>query len=131
LRVGGRLLAHRLDSGDETSPEIRRIQTFGQVSLAPTSSELSRLQIDLMFAGVELDLTRARARPGGVDATFRCVFGGGNIRVPADWRVAWDRRGIGGVSIGHREPIEKSSNTSAADLRIHLRALFGGVGVRT
>jgi hypothetical protein len=65
LRGAGRLLAQRLDSGDEASPEIRRVISFGQVNLASVSAALARLQLYLVFAGAELDLTGARPQPGG------------------------------------------------------------------
>ncbi len=131
LRAGGWLAARRLDVGDEKSPEIRRVKTFGQITLAPVAAGQSDVHFDLMFAGAELDLTGAQPKPGGTDVEMHCVFGGGNIRLPAHWRVAWDSRGIGGIGTGRKEPIEKADDPAVADLRIHLRALFGGVGLRT
>lgn len=130
LRAGGWLAARRLDTGDEQSPEIRRVAAFGQLVLAPVAAQKSHVHLDLMFAGADLDLTGVKPGPGGTDVDVHCAFGGGNIRVPADWRVAWDSRGIGGVGIGRKEPVKKTDDPDAADLRIHLRALFGGVGLR-
>jgi hypothetical protein len=63
--------------------------------------------------------------------TVRCVFGGGNIRLPRHWRVAWDKRGVGGIATGPGEAIENTTDPSAADLRVHLRAIFGGLGLKT
>lgn len=130
-RAGGWLAARVLDDGDEASAHIRRVRTFNQIRLAPTAAGQLDMHFDLMFAGAELDLTGFKPPPGGADVTFHCAFGGGNVRVPPDWQVAWDSRGIGGVGIGRKEPIKKTGDPDSADLRVHLRALFGGVGLRT
>lgn len=128
LRLGGRLAARRLDRGDEGSAEVRRVRAFDQVKLAP-AGDGQAVHLDLAFAGAEVDLTGAHPRPGGMDATVHCAFGGGSIKVPHGWRVAWDSRGVGGVGIRRGEPAEHSGDPATADLRIHLRALVGGVGV--
>jgi hypothetical protein len=130
IRVGGRLLARRLNSGDETSSQLRRVQTMGQVSLRPTSHELSRLRFDLAFAGLDLDLTQARPAPGGTDILLNCAFGGGNVRVPAGWTIASDSRGVGAVAAKGDGGAPGAHAATAADVRIHLRALFGGVTVK-
>jgi hypothetical protein len=138
LRFGGQLAARRRDEGDESSARLRRVGTLGAVSLSPVSQGLAAVGLDLVLAGAELDLTGARPASGGVDLTLTCVLAGCDVRVPADWRVSWDRRGIGGVAphnqrvspsgqmTGH-QPDERDPDT--ADLRIHLRALFGGVNL--
>ena len=56
-----------------------------------------------MFAGADLDLTGAKPGPGGTDVDVHCAFGGGNIRIPADWRGPPGRRppwGGGGAGAG-------------------------------
>lgn len=129
MRVGGRLLARRLNFGDETSSAIRRVATFDQVTLTPTAEDLTRLQFDLFFAGLELDLTGARPRPGGIDLTLNCVFAGGNVHLPADWQVSWDRRGPTGVNVKQGEAITQSDDPDVADLRVHVQGLVGGVAL--
>ena len=129
LRIGCRLAAYRLDSGDAGSNRLRRVCTLGEVSLKPTSETLSSLRFDLMLAGADLDLTEARPAPGGADVTFTCILAGGNVRVPPDWTVAADSVGVGGVSFKHSPGSADPFITGTADLRIHLRALLGGVTV--
>lgn len=130
LRLGGMLLARRLDEGTPSSARLRRVKTLGQVSLAADSQELSELEVDLALAGTELDLSHARPAPGGVDVTLRCAMAGGEIVVPAHWRVAWDSRGLGGVAAQDPRLRSNGLDPVTADLRVHLRALFGGVNLR-
>lgn len=129
IRVSGMVMARRLDTGDETAAQQRRVKTMGQLSLHPTSQELSRLQFDLALAGLDLDLTRARPAPGGIDILLNCLMAGGTIRVPAGWHVATESRGVGGVSSKRSEHELEEREPTVADVRVHLNAAFGGVTV--
>lgn len=131
LKLGGLLAAWRMDEGTPSSSRLRRVKTMGQVSLAADSQELSELEVDLAMAGAELDLSRARPAPGGVDVTLRCAMAGGEIVVPAHWRIAWDSKGVGGVAAQDPRLRSNGLDPVTADLRVHLRALFGGVNLRT
>ncbi|HSE07449.1 MAG TPA: hypothetical protein VLB29_02180 [Nocardioidaceae bacterium] len=127
MRVAGLVAAHRLDLGDASSARIRRVKTLGQAVLRPESHELARIEVDLVLAGVELDLTKAQPAVGGIDLLLKCVLGGGDVRVPAHWRLYWESRGAGGVTVkgGLTAP-----DPASADLRIALSALAGGVTIR-
>ena len=131
IRVGGLLLARRLDEGTPSSSRLRRVKTMGSVTLSADSQELSELEVDLAMAGAEIDLSRARPAPGGVDGTLRCAMAGGEIVVPAHWKVAWDAKGVGGVAAQDPRLRSNGLDPVTADLRVHLRALFGGVNLRT
>lgn len=130
LRLAGLLLASRLDEGTPSSSRLRRVKTLGQVSLVADSQELDQLELDLAMAGAELDLSGARPAPGGVDVTLRCAMAGGEIVVPEHWRVAWDSKGVGGVAAQDPRLRSNGLDPVTADLRVHLRALFGGVNLR-
>jgi hypothetical protein len=130
IRIGGRVLARQLNVGDETTSELRRVRTMGQVSVRPTSQELSSLRFDLVLAGLDLDLTQARPAPGGVDLTLNCALAGGDIRVPSAWKIASDSRGIGGVTVKSTGPETEPGDTAAPQIRVHLRALLGGVNLK-
>jgi hypothetical protein len=131
LKVAGLVAARRMDEGTPSSSRLRRVKTMGQVSLAADSQELSELEVDLAMAGAELDLSRARPAPGGVDVMLRCAMAGGEIVVPRHWRVAWDAKGVGGVAAQDPRLRSNGLDPVTADLRVHLRALFGGVNLRT
>jgi hypothetical protein len=129
LRIGGRVAAQRLDVGDETADELRRVQTLGQVSVRPTSQELASARFDLVLAGLNLDLTQARPAPGGTDITMNCALAGGDIRVPAAWKIVSDSRGAGGVTVKGAAPDVEPEDPTAPEVRVHLSALLGGVTV--
>ena len=127
--VTGRLAARRLDEGDESTAGIRRVRTMGALRLRPRNPELSRVRLDLLMAGGELDLTGIPRVPGGVDLTVRAVMAGLAVRVPPDWRVWWHARGPGGVGITPDAPVAQTDDERGADLRVHADVLFAGVGI--
>ena len=127
LAIGGRLVASRLDEGDESSARIRRVMTLGGVQLRPGSPTLARVELDLVMAGGELDLTATPPLTGGVDVVARVVMGGLAVRVPRGWRVWWDVRGIGGV--GADPGVERTTDWVTADLRLKALTVFGGIGI--
>ena len=131
LVAGGvvRLVARRKNEGDETSTSIRRLQALGPVELRPTNPALSRVRIDLVMAGGVLDLTALPRVPGGIDVTVRAVMGGMAVRVPPGWRVWWRLRGIGGIGAGG--PVVRAREEAGADVRLHVLAVAGGLGIES
>jgi hypothetical protein len=127
LAVSGRLAALRLNEGDETSRAIRRVKTLGGVTLRPTNPELTRLRLDVGMAGGEIDLTGVGEVTPGIDQTVRALMGGVEVLVPPGWRVWWSFRGVGGVGTDHA--VQRTHDEHAADLRVHARVLFGGIGI--
>jgi hypothetical protein len=122
----GRLLAARLDEGDDGSTEIRRVRTLDSLVLRPTHPAVSRIEVDLGMAGAEIDLT-GLAETAGIDLTVRAVMGGLAVKVPPDWRV-WSRfRGVGGI--GTDGGLTRCHDEHNADLRVRAVAVFGGIGV--
>ena len=49
------------------------------------------------------------------------------VRVPPDWRVWWEFRGVGGI--GTDGALQRTHDEHAADLRVHADVAFGGIGV--
>ncbi len=131
LVLGGvlRLVARRKNEGDETSSSIRRLQALGPVELRPTNPALTRVRIDLVMAGGVLDLTALPRVPGGIDVTVRAVLGGMAVQVPPGWRVWWRFRGIGGI--GADGPVVRARDEAGADVRLHVRCAFGGLGIES
>jgi hypothetical protein len=124
----GRLAARRLDRGDESSTDIRRVYVMAGEELRPTDPALSRVRVDAVMGGARLDLTALPPAPGGIDVTARSVMGGVAIVVPRGWRTWWSFRGaMGGV--GADSGIERVTDPAAADLRVRARAVMGGVGI--
>lgn len=127
LALAGFLTAWRRNEGDATSTSIRRAVTHSGLELRPTNPDLSRLRVDLAMAGGEIDLTALPLPAHGIDLTVRMGMAGLSVRVPADWRVWWRFRGVGGI--GTDGAVERTHDEHAADLRIHAVVLLGGLGV--
>jgi hypothetical protein len=127
VAVTGRLVARRRNEGDESTAGIRRVVAVGGVQLRPTNPELTRVRLDLVMAGGELDLTGVPRVPGGIDLTVRAVMGGLGVGVPSDWRVWWRSVGVGGIGLDGT--VARTDDERGADLRIHATWLFGGLGV--
>jgi len=123
----GRLTAWRKNEGDESSTSIRRVLTHGGLELHPRNPALSRLRVDMAMAGAEIDLTGMPRPEHGVDLTLRVLMGGAAVRVPADWRVWWRFRGVGGM--GGDGVVARTHDEHDADVRIHAVAVLGGIGV--
>jgi len=127
VAIAGLVTAQRTNLGDETSTSIRRTFTHNGLELRPTNPALSRVRVDLAMAGAEIDLTGVDRPPAGVDLTVRALMAGAAVRVPADWRVWWQFRGVGGI--GADERVRRTDDQQAADLRLYATAVFGGIGV--
>ena len=130
LVLGGRLAARRLDEGDESSTVIRRVLAMGGVELRPTNPALSRVRMDAVMGGGLVDLTALSPVPGGIDVTVRSVMGGMALRVPRGWTVWWSFDGVMG-GVGADAGVEHVTDPATADLRVHARAVMGGVGIET
>jgi hypothetical protein len=123
----GWLTAWRKDEGDGTATSIRRTLTHFGLELHPRNPHLTRVRVDLAMAGAEIDLTGLPRPERGIDVTVNALMAGAAIRVPADWRVWWEFRGLGGI--GADGAVERTHDEHAADVRVHATALFAGIGV--
>jgi hypothetical protein len=130
VAFAGLLAARRKNEGDESSTSIRRVLTHNGLELHPRNPELSRVRVDLAMAGAEIDLTGLpHPAHGGIDLTARVLMGGLAVRVPSDWRVWWQFRGIGGI--GSDGTVQRTHDEHAADLRVHATVALGGVGIES
>jgi hypothetical protein len=127
VALTGRITAWRKNEGDESSTSIRRVFTHNGLELHPRNPEVSRIRLDLAMAGGEIDLTGLPRPEAGIDVTVRAMMAGLAVRVPPDWRVWWEFRGIGGI--GADGAVERTRDEHAADVRVHAVVLFGGIGL--
>ncbi|MGY1770013.1 hypothetical protein [Blastococcus sp. SYSU D00813] len=123
----GRVLARHRDEGDDTTAGIRRFRLMGGTELRPRSPELSRVRLDLVMAGAELDLGGVPRVPGGVDLTVRAWMSGAEVRVPAGWRVWVHSSGPGRVDLDPR--VQGTDDERGADLRVHATVVAAGVAL--
>jgi hypothetical protein len=130
MLVVGRLAAKRLDRGVETATDIRRVYVMSGEELRPTGAGLSRVRVDAVMGGAQLDLTALPPSPTGIDVVVRTLMGGVAVRVPKGWTAWWSYRGaMGGV--GADGGIERVTDPARADLRVRARAVMGGVGIES
>src|SRR4051795_6543676 len=120
-----RLAARRLDRGGETSTDLRRMYVMSGEELRPTAPGLSRVRVDAVMGGAQLDLTALPPSPRGVDVSVRALMGGVGVRVPKGWTAWWSYRGaMGGV--GADGGVQRVTDPASADLRVRARAVMGG-----
>ena len=109
--------------------EIDLVTTFGELKYESTARSFRGGQVTTWFAGGILDLRGARIDPAGATLRTQTVFGGGNLVVPADWRVETKILPVFG-GIGDARP-DGNPPAGGPTLRLEGIALFGGWGVTT
>jgi hypothetical protein len=102
-RVAGTIAAVRMKgqlgaNTDESSDEIAASAIFGPLAYRSTARRLRGGRLELWYGGGVLDLRDAALDPAGATLDVRAVFGGGQILVPADWKVISRLRGLGGLT---------------------------------
>jgi hypothetical protein len=127
VAIAGWVTAWRKNVGDESSTSIRRVFTHNGLELRPRNPQITRVRLDLAMAGAEVDLTGIPRPAEGIDVTVRAMMAGLAVRVPSDWRVWWEFRGLGGI--GTDGALQRTHDEHAADLRVHAVVLFGGIGL--
>jgi hypothetical protein len=106
--------------------EIHLAATLEPLSFESTATAFRGGTIETTFGGGIVDLRKAVLDPAGARITVRSIFGGGQIVVPAEWRLVSEVRGIGGVGDG-RPKVERPDD--GPTLVIDGLVLFGGFGV--
>jgi hypothetical protein len=82
---------------DESADEFSVSAIFGPLAYHSTAKALRDGQLVCWYGGGVLDLRDATLAPDGATLRVRAIFGGGQILVPASWRVVTSIRGLGGV----------------------------------
>jgi hypothetical protein len=90
-----RSLVPTTDEGDD---EIVAVAIFGPLAFHSTARAFRGGVVECWYGGGVLDLRDATLAPEGATLRVRAVFGGGQILVPADWKVIASVRGLGGLS---------------------------------
>ena len=83
---------------DESADEIVAVAIFGPLTFHSTSQHFQGGSLDCWYGGGVLDLRDAILAPEGATLRVRAIFGGGQILVPATWKVVTNVRGVGGVT---------------------------------
>ena len=82
---------------DPSADEIVAVAIFGPLEFHSTSRNFRGGRLECWYGGGVLDLRDAVLAPEGATLQVRAVFGGGQILVPAAWKVVSTVRGMGGL----------------------------------
>lgn len=82
---------------DESADDIVASAVFGPLDYHSTATAFRGGTLELWYGGGIIDLRDATIAPGGATLHVRAIFGGGQILVPATWRVVSNVRGMGGL----------------------------------
>jgi hypothetical protein len=82
---------------DESADEIVAVAIFAPLAFHSTAKAFRGGALECWYGGGVLDLRDAVLAPEGATLTVRAIFGGGQILVPADWKVVPRVRGMGGI----------------------------------
>ena len=115
---------------DESADAFSASAIFGPLAYHSTAKALREGKLECWYGGGVLDLRDATLAPEGATLSVRAIFGGGQILVPAGWRVVdvrpRSRRGPGhppraGPRRG-RAPAERRGDGLRRRLRDHVGA---------
>jgi len=81
----------------ESADDIVASAIFGPLDYHSTATALRGGTLELWYGGGVLDLRDATLAPGGATLNVKVVFGGGQVLVPATWKVVTAVSGLGGV----------------------------------
>lgn len=83
---------------DESADDIVAVAIFGPLAFHSTAQQFRGGALECWYGGGVLDLRDAVLAPEGATMRVRAMFGGGQILVPAEWKVVTRIRGMGGIS---------------------------------
>lgn len=100
---------------------------FSGASHAITSQNFKGGETMALFGGVELDMRDAKLSPDGGKLNATAIFGGIELTVPNDWKVAVKGTPVlGGIENKSRG---QSENTNKI-LELHCTVAFGGIEIK-
>jgi hypothetical protein len=111
---------------DPSADQIVAVAIFGPLEFHSTSRNFRGGVLECWYGGGVIDLRDATLAPEGATLQVRAVFGGGQILVPADWKVVSTVRGMGGLQ-DIREA--KGYAADAPELVIEGTLIAGGFAV--
>jgi predicted membrane protein len=119
----------RLTSNQESSENFfEAVNIFGGGNQIVTSPAMEGGRITSIFGGSEIDLTKAKALPNATIDVLT-LFGGSEIRVPADWKVKIEVTAILGGFEDKRTDL--SQDDDAPVVIVKGLTMFGGGEVKS
>ena len=135
IAVGLMVLAHSL-SGKCGGPvttldaDLDSFYVFGGGERNVNAKDFRSARLFAIFGGYEVDLTRAEMAGNEAYVEANAVFGGGEIRVPLNWKVVLQGMGIFGGYNDKTQHVQTDASTPTKTLYVRGVAVFGGVEVK-
>ena len=111
---------------DPASDDVALTSIFGPLDFTSTAQAFRGGTLTCLYGGGILDLRGAVLAPGGATLRIQAFNGGGQILIPASWRLDTKVIGLGGVA-DSRPRIDRPAD--APTLLIQGWAMFGGFGI--
>ena len=108
---------------DPEADEVHLVSIFSPLAFRSTATSFRGGTLDCWYGGGTVDLRGATLAPEGALLTVKAIFGGGQIVVPASWRITNEVMGIGALNDA-RPAAERPDD--GPELTIEGLALFGG-----
>jgi hypothetical protein len=111
---------------DESADEITAVAIFGPLAFHSTSQAFRGGEVECWYGGGVIDLRDAQLAPEGATLRVRAIFGGGQIVVPASWKVVSRATGLGGI-----QDIREAQGHAAIDPELVIEGMLiaGGFAV--
>ena len=83
-----------------------------------------------VLGGFHIDFTRADIDGSRALLHIDTVFGGGEVRVPDNWRIVIEATAVAGAFVDETYPQPVSASTPVKELIVRGAAIFGGVTIK-
>jgi predicted membrane protein len=113
-----------------TAPELNSFYVFGGGERRVTAKDFRGARLFAVFGGYEVDLLQADMAGNEAYIEANAVFGGGEIRVPTNWKVVVQGVGIFGGYDDKTQHVQTDPAVPSKTLHIRGVAVFGGIEVK-
>jgi predicted membrane protein len=131
--VGVMLVIHSMsDKGGKftTDPHSNSFYVFGGGERQVNAKDFRGSKMFAVFGGYEVDLTRAEMASNDAFVEANAIFGGGEIRIPTNWKVVMQGMGIFGGYNDKTHYLPSDPSAPVKTLYVRGVAMFGGVEVK-
>ena len=136
ILVGVLFLLHSVsDQGDPkykftSDPNAGSFYIFGGGERQVNAKDFRGSKMFAVFGGYEVDLTHAEMEGAEAYVEANAVFGGGEIRIPTNWKVVVQGVGIFGGYNDKTHYIQTDPSAPVKTLYVRGVAVFGGIEVK-
>ncbi|HZE27291.1 MAG TPA: DUF5668 domain-containing protein [Terriglobales bacterium] len=116
--------------GSTTDAELDSFYIFGGGERNVNAKDFRSARLFAVFGGYEVDLTRAEMAGNEAYVEANAVFGGGEIRVPMNWKVVLQGMGVFGGYNDKTQHVQTDPSAPSKTLYVRGVAVFGGVEVK-